>query len=232
MRALYKTTLFLAVGALCMGGGTSLRAATIFDNSANDLSVRFNPGTYEVGDEILLGGTERYLTGFDFEYWGTNTANPTAFAGSVEARVRFYENTGAPFNGYPTPSPTSFYDSGWFSVSSPTERSIFVFTEGSDFPADGLFIPSSDMTWSVQFQGMGLTDSVGVDIYAPPVAGADYPDYWENNGGWTLLTNTVPMDFAARFFANQTIPEPSTLALSLVGGLGILTLARRLRRAE
>jgi hypothetical protein len=37
------------------------------------------------------------------------------------------------------------------------------------------------------------------------------------------------MDFAARFDANATIPEPSTLALSLAGGLGLLTLARRLR---
>jgi hypothetical protein len=88
------------------------------------------------------------------------------------------------------------------------------------------------MTWSVQFQGMTLADSVGVDIYSPPTAGGDYPDYWQNNGGWTLLTNVVPMDFAARFEANATVPEPATLTLSILGGLGILTLARRLRRKE
>jgi hypothetical protein len=87
------------------------------------------------------------------------------------------------------------------------------------------------MTWSVKFTGLGLDDSVGVDIYSPPVVGTDYPDYWQNDGtGWTLLTNSVPMDFGARFYAESTVPEPSTVTLSILGGLGILTLARRLRR--
>jgi hypothetical protein len=237
MRTLYKTTLFLAMGALCMSIAAPLRAATIFDNSVNDLHYRFSPGTLEVGDEIVLAGTERYLTYFSFEYFGINTTHPTYFDGTIQARVRFYENTGAPYHGYATPSATSFYDSLWFPVGSPTDRSTFVFTEGADFPAGGLFLPMlstvSNMTWSVEFQGMTLADSVGVDIYSPPTVGADYPDYWQNDGsGWALLTNTVPMDFAARFYANQTVPEPSAVTLSIMGGLGLLTLARRLRRKE
>jgi hypothetical protein len=235
MRTQYKTTLFLAVGALCMSIVAPLRAATIFDNSLNDLSVRFNPGTKEVGDEIILAGTERYLTGFSFEYWGTNTANPTTFAGAVQAQVKFYRNNGTPFNGYPTPD-NAFYDSGLFSLDSlTTARRTEVFTV-ADFPGGvPLFIPTSHMTWSVQFSGMGGTDTVGVDIYSPPTVGSDYPDYWQNNGttfspSWVLLTNTVPMDFAARFTA--IIPEPSAVTLSIMGGLGLLTLARRLRRKE
>ena len=234
----FRMSVLLVLGALWLGLTLPLSAATaIFDNSANDLLVRFDPGTYEVGDEIMLASTERYLTDFDFEFWGTNTASPTSFAGAVQARVRFYENNGALFNGYYATPGTNFYDSGWFSVASPTERSIFIFTAGSDFPDGGLFIPmpitTSNMTWSVQFQGMGATDSVGVDIYSPPAVGQDYPDYWQNDGtGWRLMTNGVPMDFAARFYANETIPEPSTFALALVGGLGILTLVRRLRRTN
>ena len=237
MKSLYKTTLFLAVSALCMGMGTSLRAAsTIFDNSIHDLSVRFNPGTREVGDEILLVGTDRWLTGFDFEYWGTNTASPTSFAGAVQAQVRLYKNDGAlvpPVTGYPSPGAVPFYDSGLFSLGGPTARGTVNFTT-ADFPSGlPIFIPTSDMTWSVQFSGMGATDTVGLDIYSPPVVGADYPDYWENNGsGWLLLTNSVPMDFGARFYAQATVPEPSTVTLSILGGLGILTLARRLRRKE
>jgi hypothetical protein len=236
MRALYKTTLFLALGALCLGVGAPLRAATtIFNNSVNDLSTRFNPGTYEVGDEILLAGTDRWLTGFDFEYWGTNTANPTAFAGTILAQVRLYENNGAlvpPVTGYPSPGTTPFYDSGWFSLGSPTERSTMNFTT-ADFPGGlPIFVPADDITWSIQFAGMGATDSVGLDIYSPPTVGGDYPDYWENNGGWLLLTNSVPMDFGARFYAQATIPEPSSVTLSILGGLGLLTLARRLRRKE
>jgi hypothetical protein len=235
MRTLYKTTLFLAVGAFCMGIGTSLRAqTTIFDNSVNDLVTRFNPGTYQVGDEILLAGTARYLTYFSFEYWGTSGGSDTApsFSAPITATVTFYENDGSPFNGYATPG-TSFFSES-FSVSAPTPRKTFIFTAGTDFASGGLFIPTSDMTWSVQFSGMGATDDVGVDIYAPPTVGSDYPDYWQNDGtaispSWVLLTNTVPMDFAALMQANETVPEPSSLALLLAGGLGILTLARRLR---
>jgi hypothetical protein len=226
----YKASALLVGCVAAVGLCFTTGATTIFDNSQNDLLYRFNPGTVEVGDEIILASTERYLTQFSFEFWGTNTASPgnTTFAGAVEARVRFYKNDGTPFNGYATPS-SSFFDSGWFSLGTPTARSTVEFNQGADFPDGGLFIPVSDMTWSVEFQGMGATDSVGVDIYSPPVTGADYPDYWENSAGWKLLTNGVPMNFAARMEANSTVPEPSTAALAMMGGLAVLGMARRLR---
>lgn len=208
--------------------GTNARATTIYDNSVNDLLTRFNPGLLEVGDQIVLAGTERFLTNFSFEYYATNTANPSALAGAnVEARVRFYLNDGVLFNGYATPG-TMFYDSGLFSVGLPTDRSTFVFTAGSDFAFGGLYIPANEITWSVQFSGLGGTDEVGVDIYSPPVVGANYPDYWENNAGWSLKTNTVPMNFAAQFQA--TVPEPSALTLLAVAGLGFLCTGWRLRK--
>jgi hypothetical protein len=234
MRKSFRLNGLLILAALWLGSTLPLCATTIFNNSSNDLHVSFNPGTYEVGDQIILASTERYLIHFDFEFWGTNTLSPgnVTFAGAVEARVRFYENNGTLFNGYASPG-TNFYDSGWFSGFSPTSRNTLQFSAGVglDFPSGGLFIPVDEMTWSVQFRGMGATDSVGVDIYSPPVVGADYPDYWQNNGvtGWTLQTNTVAMNFAATMDA---IPEPSVLALLLAGGLGILTLVRRQRRTN
>ena len=132
MKTLYKTIFLLAVGALWMGIGAPLRAAIIFNNSTNDLVTRFDPSTSEVGDEIILGGPERYLTSFSFEFWGTNSTGSPSFAGSVQARVRFYQNNGLLFNGYPTPG-TNFYDSSWFSVAE-TPRSTENFFVGSDFP--------------------------------------------------------------------------------------------------
>lgn len=227
---LYKTTLFLALGALCLGIGTPLRAAIIFNNSTNDLVTRFTASTNEVGDEILLAGTERYLTNFSFEFWGTNTANPLALAGSVKACVRFYKNDGPLFNGYLSPG-TKFYDSGWFPVFA-TPRSTEVFTLRNDFGWTGLFLPvTSNMTWSVQFQGMQPTDSVGVDIYSPPVVGYDYADYWVNtNGNWMLMTNNsgVHIDFAAVMEASalRTVnPNPPWLTNSVFGPYLLLSWA-------
>jgi hypothetical protein len=235
MKKCYNLSSCLILGLLWMNVGQQLRAAVIYDNSENDLNYRFNPGTNEVGDEILLGSTERYLTNFSFEFWGSNTLSPTTFASSlVEARIRFYTNSGPLFAGYASPGPgtNNFYDSGWFQVPYPTNRATFVFSAGLDFDSGGLFMPViSNMTWSVQFQGMGASDSVGVDLYSPPTVGTNYSDYWELDAGtWMLKTNLdgVPMDFAAQMEA--TTPEPSVVALGVCGGLALLVASRRLRR--
>jgi hypothetical protein len=241
MRSSLKASALLVSFVLAIGASLSLRAADpignwgtcIYSNSIYDEVIRFNTGTKEVGDQIVLGNPERFLTYFDFEYWGANSLNQYSFAGNVQARVRFYQNDGTLFNGYARPG-TMFYDSGWFGGFAPTDyqpfRATIYFTAGTDFPSGGLWIPDDEFTWSIQFQGMGATDTVGVDLYSPPEVGQNYPDYWENTdnlGSWTLLTNSVgPMDFGARMYG---VPEPSSLVLSLVGGLGILAL-RRLRR--
>src|SRR5712672_1863096 len=97
MRKLFTRKGYVLIAALLwLGFAPKLLAAVIFGNTTHDLLLRFEPGTLEVGDEILLGGPERYLTNFAFEFWGTNTASPgnVAFAGPVEARVRFYQNNG------------------------------------------------------------------------------------------------------------------------------------------
>ena len=208
----------------------SLQGAVIFQNTQNDTTTTFTPGVAEVGDEIVLGGPERWLTSFSFEYWGT--ASGASFAGPVQAQVRFYLNNGPLFNDYATPG-TMFYDSGLFSVPSPTERNTFLFNiENGDFAATGLYIPAiSNLTWSVQFQGMGLGDQVGLDIYSPPTVGTSASDYWQKNGSWHLMTNTVAMNFAAQFEAQLTpVPEPSSFAFFALGGLGLLAFINRLRR--
>jgi hypothetical protein len=238
MRNSFRIKALLVLGVLSVSLTLPLRAATtIFDNSVNDLSTQFNPGFIQVGDQIILGGTDRYLTYFDFEYWGT--ASSSSWAGTVEARVRFYLNDGPLFNSYATPG-TMFFDSGYFGGFGPINadpfRATLTFTAGAEpnWPSGGLHIPgdANEMTWSVQFRGMEGSDSVGLDIYSPPVVGAEYPDYWSNDGtGWMLLTNSVSahMDFAARM---EAVPEPSVATLSVLGGLGILGLAYRLRRKK
>jgi hypothetical protein len=237
MKTFIKASLLLTIVVLWAGSAVPLSAATtIFDNSTTDLLTRFNPGSFQVGDQIKLDPATpwaRYMTDFSFEYYGYgfNTTFPAQFTGNVQADVQFYLNNGNTFNGYAMPG-TSFWDSGWFTVPGVTSRNTFEFTPGADnIPVGGLFIPASEFTWTVQFRGMDGGDVVGLDIYSPPSVGQDYPDYWQNNGGWQLMTNGVvsSMDFAARI---QAVPEPSTLTFSILGGMTILTLARRLRRKE
>src|ERR1039457_3610696 len=108
----------LTLSVLCFSLTLPLVAqTTVYNNSTNDLLLQFNPGTSQIGNEIILGGTQRYLTDFSFEYWGSSS-NPNSFAGAIQARVEFYMNNGPLFNTYASPG-TSFYDSGWFSVPAP-----------------------------------------------------------------------------------------------------------------
>ena len=242
MKKLTNLNALMVAGALSISSAIPLSAATsatIFDNTSNDLGIRFNTGNYEVGDQIILAGTQRWLQTFAFEFWGTNTASPdnTTFSGNVEAKVRFYQNNGPVYHGYATPAAVPFYDSGWFGGFSPTARDTFNFLAGFDFPVEGVFIPANEFTWTVQFQGLNATDTLGVDIFSPPTIGNDYSDYWQNDptSGWLLLTNIVSpgaMDFAAKVTANQSVPEPSAVALTLVGGLGMLGWSYRLRRKK
>jgi hypothetical protein len=240
MKNALRNHVYLTLSVLCFGLTLPLTASTIYNNSTNDLGIRFDlsVGT-QVGNEILLGGTDRYLTDFSFEYYGLSS-NPNSFAGQIQARLEFYQNNGPLFNGYASPG-TSFYDSGWFTVPAPTSRSTFVFS-AADFlafnPSSGgaLLLPASDMTWTVQFKGMGLGDTVGVDLYGPPTVGRAFGDFWQNVGGNWLLMNysSAPptANFAADMIAVAVVPEPSTLALSVLGGLGLLVVARRLGRKE
>lgn len=107
MKKLINVSFLLTLAALWAGSGVALSAQTvIYNNTTNDLMARFNPGTTQVGNEILLApGTPRFLTDFSFELWGTNTASPgnESFAGPVRAELRFYVNNGALSSRCPEP---------------------------------------------------------------------------------------------------------------------------------
>jgi len=215
----------LLVGALLtiplLQSAAAADAEIVYDNTLNDLSFNLDPGTQEVGDEIILDGTARWLSEFSFEYWGANSESEIEFAGPVTARIRFYLNDGPAIPDVDdafAPS-TLFFDSGTFSID-PTLRASLTFTNFVNGVDVALETPLPDsFTWSVQFSGLGLTDTAGVTIYSPPTIGNSADDYWVNDGtSWTLQTNVVSIDLAARVAA---VPEPSSILLGL---LGLLTL--------
>ncbi len=265
MMKLFRRDVVLSLGALCVAMSLPASGDVFFNNSQNDLHYRLttaqNVGgltsTAEYGDEIDMANIGN-LTNFSFEFWGTNTLSPAnlGYQGAIQGRVRFYYNNGAldPTSRYATPG-TMFYDSGWFYLNAvgagtPTARSTLVF-DNTDFQKGdvlGLFqngangnpagLPVADqyVTWTIEFQGLGNGDELGVDLYYPPTVGLDYNDYWVKGTGseatWLLYTNSdVPaVDFAALFQGTTIVPEPTVLALSAVGALALFATNRRLRR--
>lgn len=178
-------------------------ASVVYDNSLNDLLYRFDPGTKEVGDEIILDGSARWPAQFAFEFWGIGTNNGS-FTGGVRARLRFYRNDGPLASGYATPG-SLLFDSGPFPIPA-TPRATARF---ENLQLEALLpltqpLPES-FTWTVQFSGLASGDSAGLDLYSPPVVGNNYTDYWEWDGGdWQLKDNLgVSMDFAARLVASS-----------------------------
>jgi len=216
---------FLLISSAAMAMSFSASADTLFQNTTGDLTNRFSPGLFEVGDQIHLTHVG-FITNFSFEFYGLSSG--LTFAGPVEAQVKIYLMDGPLFNGENSPG-TLLYTSGFSAIPGPTERSTFIYTAGADFPAQGLLISSTNITWSLQFRGMGTGDELGVDLYSPPTVGQDFPDYWRNTGvglnPWVLETNAVAVDFAAQF--QGTIPEPSVFALGVVGGLVMLVSGRK-----
>ena len=199
-------------------------ATTIFDNSVNSQQANLQTQSFELGDEIHLAGTARRLTNFSCGYilW---TTDPQP---DVTARLRFYLNDAADEFGYLTPG-TVLYDSDWFAIA-PAHHGTLTLSVGSQLPAEGLFLPASDITWSIQFQGV-TNGTAGVRIFSPPVVGSDTPYCWYNAGyGWfqTTPTHGESIDFLAVLEATE-VPEPSPAVLLLCAAL-VSSLRVRRRR--
>jgi len=203
----------------------ALAQLVVYDNSVNDLTGRFNPGTVEVGDQIVLQGSSPtdVPTKFSFEYYQVNGANAAGSGGLAE--ITFYANDGALYNGYATPG-TVLWNSGTFSIGG-TTRATMEFG-ASDLASFVGPLPST-LTWSIKFSGLTTGERAGLDLYSPAVVGQNYVDYWYNHpvDGWQLLEfpGGVP-DIS--FAAVMEVPEPSEFAVAL--GLGALAFGVFRRR--
>jgi hypothetical protein len=208
----------------------------VYDNSTTYQNAWLYSG-YQLGNEVSLAGTDRYLVGFGFEYYGVNLTV------SAQARVRFYANDGpVGGSGYPTPG-SLLFDSGYFAIQNPgnTDNRGTMNFYPSDF-VTGVATPLTQvlpdtLIWTVDFSGVNTNNNewVGLSLYGPPTVGNSWTDYWQNQGtafapDWKLLVNPFgPVTFAAQFSA---VPEPSSVALLLLGtaGLGGVIWRRRRQR--
>ncbi len=178
----------------------------------------------EYGDEITLDNGGRgfnALTKFILEYWN-------GFEHPLDERtvtLRLYVMDGPPSAGsygHPTPG-TLLYEAT--KVLDPSGTLVF------DLTTDGepLFAPSN-IAWTVQFKGPLTEYQTGLWVADEVQIGSSYDDFWvyDPEQGWTLyqFANGQPANFAATVLA---VPEPSTIALFLLGLGGMAWIARKRR---
>lgn len=206
-------SVFLAVGVLAFASAQTSRADLVYADTVNLTPYVLNSSNYIVGDEIILAGTSRLATNFTFEFWSSGLSS------SATVQIRFYLNDGT--GGAPG---TLLWDSGIDTLF--TISPNLLTTNGATLSYDPEVVVPNQFTWTVQFDNLG-GGTAGVPIYTPPNVGGNFSDYWQNDGtGWLLKTNaSTDMSFGASLQA--TVPEPSTLALALVGAAGLLIARRR-----
>jgi hypothetical protein len=219
-----RRTASVRIAAYLFGSSVLLFAAShagavpslVYDNTSGVVvDSKFNPGEFEFGDQVSLGGSNRVVTGFQFAY------QLQGGDGNETATVRFYANDG------PSGAPgTKLFESTPLSIS----NTGGVFTAGN-LANLGVTVPSS-FTWSVLF-GHVTGDTAMTGIFNPPTVGSSDPSfYWiRQNDQWTKagFGSAGPANFFARVTADvSAVPEPST---GLLLAAGLLVLARRRRPA-
>ena len=217
--------------ALLMGAvaASSASAAVVFDNTLN-VQPGFKADTSkQYGDEISLSGTDRYVTELRFQYQGDfelTIPTPTA-------TVRIYANDGpSALPGQSTaPRPgTLLWESGPLNLA-PGDNVVSV--------APNVLVPNV-VTWSIEFSGLSGApgDRAALTISSPPTVGGQLPggvtgsfdDYWvkvdpSNSESWAIKKiEGQPSNFYAHVTA---IPEPSTVALAILGFGGLAYFQRR-----
>jgi hypothetical protein len=212
------------VGALALLCQTAQSQITAYSDTSTYEGANFNFANGaggEAGQEIVLAGTltSLDLTAFQVNIDFTGTGTPT---GTVD--VSLYQNNGALYNGYASPG-SLISDLGSASLSSFTTGS------GALVGYNGLnIIVPKDFTYIVTFSGLTATENAGLAIYGTASVGQNYHDAWVNTAsGYQLqvATGSLPtLEFGATV-STTAIPEPSTIALGVMGACGFLARRRR-----
>ena len=234
----------IAATGMVLVCSVGVKADVLYQNTSTYLGYGLGfPNGQQIGEQIWLDPLlpAEYLTNFSFVYSSPNNVN-----WSVTADVRFYENNGAPTNGFATPG-TLFYDSGLISFPNPlyvTLGTTNAFTANfalSDLqtgvtPLNPNFVLPTNFTFTVTFSGLTGGQTVGLPVFESPSVGTNYADYWyDSSGTWELLTNNVPgssqVAFGAEFNGSPTpTPEPTVLCLGAFGAAMLTLMARRRQR--
>jgi hypothetical protein len=221
MKSLLKVSV---VTLLCAGSILTAKAQTVvYDNSTGDTHIQYTaPSGSTYGNQVTLGSTERFVTDFIFQYWGTDLNGATA-------QLRFYANNGATDTAGFNPAPsTLLYDSGAFALGNGTGSYSLDFDTAA--LNGGVWVPDT-FTWAVTFTTP--TGSAGTSVFDGQSVGQTLSAIWYYNtsiSAWELRAdNTGLSTFAAKITASA-VPEPATIALFGLGGIALVAFRRQVRR--
>lgn len=180
---------------------------------------------YEFGDEITLEGFGTIdalgVRGFEFAYTPSESFIPDP---DKQGYISFYALDGPEITvaGKTVSTPGTL-------LTGPIGFQLFGGGGGIvtfDPIVSGLsFLAPRTFCWAVTFEGLASGEDVGLDIFTDPTVGTSYGDFWvRTDEGWTLSVLpggavVNPANFYAKVLA---IPEPSTMQLALLAGLGLL----------
>ena len=208
------------VAVLALGAST-VNAAVVYELSTGP-GNNYYQGLKEFGDELHLAGTERIIESFSFDY----SANYTQ-AGALTFNI--YANDGAIVSGNRVPG--TLLDTRVLDVTSGGGHIQI------NYPYDPANVLPDTITYTVAFAGIGGGSPNRAGLILPggsPAVGTSFDDIWQRTGpgasDWALIqvTDQNGASVIANFKATVTaVPEPGTIALLALGGLGILVASRR-----
>ena len=199
----------LAVAAALLSSAIAGQAQTqvIYNNTGDPVLGTYAPTdkSLEFGDQIILDGDARVVTEFSLVYYSSEAAG--------DAIVRFRSNTGSNLE----PDEILFETDHI-----PLEANF------NTIEIEGIGVPISGdtFTFTIEFDVAGTQD-VGLILRNPPSIGSSFDDVWvqADTGDWA--TRNIPLATANLAAQIGAVPEPSTIALSILGALALCGAARR-----
>jgi PEP-CTERM motif len=221
------------VGAAVLVAQSAQSQQVLYNNATSPSTftgVNFNPAGTGVtfGNEIVLstGAPFDKITQVEFQFDLTGTGT---FTGNESVDVTLFANNGALVSGAASPG-TVYWTSG---VSTLQSQGLSGFTSGSTLTYT---VPSAlvgpDLTFAVTFSGLASGETAGLGLFNPVTVGYNYDDAWVNTGsGWALdkaASGSADYIFGLEVSGTPSgVPEPSTIALGLMGACGFLARFRK-----
>jgi len=240
----------LTVGALTVLSENA-QSQTVYQNTSTfeqnfEIAGSTLGANGEAGNEVVLVGGAYFnktaligsLTSATVQFNLLNSSGGTTgtfTAGGAGIELNIYEENGGKYGtaGFVAPG-TQLYSSG-FTTMSTLGLTAFTAAQSITFTLPGTAV-ANDFTWSLAFNNVPTTAEAGISLFAGGGVGQNFNDAWvdttptfasTSSATWTLdqTTSGPGLQFGATL--TGTVPEPSTIALGVMGASAFLMRLRR-----